>query len=242
MYSIDVFSTAYSFQEEEMRDKTIVVIDVLRACSTIVTALHSGAKEVIAVEDMAAAGKIAQNLDQSRYLLCGERDGEKIDGYHLGNSPVEYTPETVKGKTLILNSTNGTPTLNKTSMAKKLIVGSFLNLSAVVNALREADNEIILVCAGWKNRLSLEDTLCAGMIINKLNGGVLPEDARDGARVAYVLSERYKDQVEQVLQSTNHADRLRHLGYEKDISYCAQIDITDTLPILKEGTIKHHHG
>lgn len=242
MYHIDVFSTAYSFQEEDVRDKTIVVIDVLRACSTIVTALDNGAKEIIAVEDMAAAGKIAQNLDQSRYLLCGERDGVKIDGYHLGNSPTEYTSKSIKGKTLILSSTNGTQTITKAHQAKKLIIGSFLNLGAVVDELKQSTNEIILVCSGWKNRLSLEDTLCAGMIINRLTDGELPADARDGAKVAYVLSEKYRENVGGILETSNHADRLRELGYEKDISYCSQIDITRTLPVLKEGTITDHHG
>lgn len=242
MYHIDVFSTAYSFQEEDVRGKTIVVIDVLRACSTIVTALQNGAKEIIAVEDMAAAGKIAQNLDQSRYLLCGERDGITIDGYHLGNSPTEYKSSKIKGKTLILSSTNGTQTITKANQAHKLIIGSFLNLSAVVDELKKSTNEIILVCAGWKNRLSLEDTLCAGMIIDRLTEGALPKDARDGAKVAYVLSEKYKDNVESILETSNHADRLRELGYEKDISYCSQIDITQTLPVLKEGTITDHHG
>lgn len=240
--SIDVYASAFSLQDEDVRGKTVVVIDVLRASSTIITALKNGAKEIIPVEDMAAAGKMAQNLDPRRYLLCGERDGEKIEGYHLGNSPFEYEEEIVKGKTLILNTTNGTKAISKSALAKKVIVASFLNLDAVVEELKTTSGEIILACAGWKSRLSLEDSLCAGLIIKKLTGGFLPENSRDGARMAFVLSEKYEDKIQQVLESSNHARRLQLLGYEADVAYCSQLSITNVLPILNDGTLINQNG
>ena len=104
--NIDVFFSAQSFQENELRDKSVVVIDVLRATSTIVTAMMNGAKGVIPVEDMGEASRISQSVDSDNYMLCGEKDGAKIDGYDLGNSPLEYTRDTVSGKTLIFNTTN----------------------------------------------------------------------------------------------------------------------------------------
>lgn len=236
---IDVFSTAYSFQEEDVREKTIIVIDVLRASSTIVTALENGAKGIIPVEDMAAAGKIASNLDSSGYLLCGEKDGIKIEGYHLGNSPLEYTKKRINGKTLIFNTTNGTRAIARTALAENVWVGSFLNLSSVVNALKDVDNEVILVCAGWKSRLSLEDMLCAGNIIYDLMEGTLPVDASDGAKMAFVLYERFRNNISEVIKASNHAIRLSKITGPDDAEFCSQISIMNVLPVLKDGILSN---
>ncbi|MGM0587525.1 MAG: 2-phosphosulfolactate phosphatase [Bacteroidota bacterium] len=235
--SIDVFSAARSFQEEDLRGKTAVIIDVLRATSTITTAIQHGAKGVIAVEDMSDASKIAQNLDPSRYLLCGEKDGVKIDGYHLGNSPLEYTEDAVKGKTLIINTTNGTKAISRSAMASHVYIGSFLNLSAVVDQLKDTEEEIVLVCAGWRNRLSLEDMLCAGQIIHELHNGKLPEQARDGARVAHCLYEKYGPEMPEVIQESNHAVRLKGIVDGNDIDFCSQVDKFDIVPTLEDGII-----
>lgn len=117
---IDVFFSVQTFQEEDLRGKSAVIIDVLRASSSIATAIHNGAKKVIPVEDMSDAVKIAQTMDQSDYLLCGEKDGSKIEGYHLGNSPLEYTPEAIADKTLIFNTTNGTKAIKKANLANRI--------------------------------------------------------------------------------------------------------------------------
>jgi len=142
--SLDVFFSAQSFQENELRNKSVVVIDVLRATSTIVTALMNGAKGVIPVEDMGEASRISQSVDSENYLLCGEKDGNKIDGYDLGNSPLEYSRETVAGKTLIFNTTNGTKAIKKSLGSAKIYMASFLNLSAIVEELQAEKNEIVL--------------------------------------------------------------------------------------------------
>jgi 2-phosphosulfolactate phosphatase len=234
---IDVFSSARSFQEEDLRGKTAVIIDVLRATSTITAAINNGAKGVIAVADMSDASKIAQNLDPSRYLLCGEKDGVKIEGYHLGNSPLEYNRDMVDGKTLILNTTNGTKAISRSSLALNIMIASFLNLSAVVNQLKEIDNDIVLVCAGWRNRLSLEDMLCAGQIIHELNDGSLPEHALDGARVAHCLYEKYGPQMPGVIKESNHAVRLSGIVDGNDVDFCSQVDKFDIVPTLEDGII-----
>ena len=235
--TLDVFFSSQSFQEEELRNKTVVVIDVLRATSTIVTALLNGAKAVIPVADMGEASKISQNVDSDNYLLCGEKDGVKIEGYDLGNSPLEYTNETVEGKTLIFNTTNGTKAIKKSMGSAHIYMSSFLNLTATVDALREINNEVVLVCAGWKGRLAFEDTLLAGCIIHKLNGGNLSSDARDGAKVAFGLYEKFGNDIRSVVHQSNHASRLRDLIGDEDIDYCCQIDISSELPVLKEGMI-----
>ncbi len=235
--TLDVFSSAHSFQEEDLRGKTVVMIDVLRASSTMVTALHNGAKGVIAVGDMDDASKISRNLDSKSFLLSGEKDGIKIDGYDLTNSPLEHTEEAVANKTVILNTTNGTKAIKRSGHAEKIIIGSFLNLSAIVDHLREIDKEIVLVCAGWRGRLSFEDLLCAGNIIYELCSGELPKSARDGTKVAFGLYDKFADDIENSIKSSNYAVRLDGIVSEEDISYCCQRSILQVLPVLNKGII-----
>lgn len=239
---IDVFMSVPSFQEDDMRGKTVVIIDVLRASSTMITAIQNGAKGIIPVENMDMAGKISQNLDSPQYLLCGEKDGEKIEGYHLGNSPLEYTKEVVEGKKIILNTTNGTKAVKKAAIAREVIIGSFLNLSTIVDKLRTTENEIALVCAGWRGRLSLEDLLCAGNIIYELYGESLSAHGSDGVRVAFGLYEKFGDDIEATIQTSNHARRLQGIIDEHDILHCCKKSIMDVLPILNEGIITDFHG
>lgn len=240
--TLDVFSSAHSFQEEDVRDKTVVMVDVLRASSTMVTALGNGAKGVIAVEDMDDASKISHNLDSKSFLLSGEKDGITIQGYDLGNSPLEHTEEAVKGKTIILNTTNGTKAIRRCHLADKIVIGSFLNLDTIIDHLKGLDDEIVLVCAGWRGRLSLEDLLCAGNIIYELCSGQLPADARDGAKVALGLYEKFGDDIENNIKSSNYAVRLRDIVGEDDLTYCCQRSITQVLPALNEGIITDLNG
>lgn len=239
---IDVFYSLHSFQEDELRDKTVVIIDVLRASSTIVTAFMNGAKAIIPVGDMGEASKIAQNVDSDNYLLCGEKDGQRIEGYDLGNSPLEYTQELVKDKTLIFNTTNGTKAIKKSLGSSKTYIASFLNVSAIVEELKAQENDIVLVCAGWKGRLAFEDMLLAGNIIHLLNNGQLTDDSRDGAKVAFGLFDKYGDDISTVIHQSNHAMRLKDIIESGDIDYCCQVDITKILPRLKEGMITLSDG
>lgn len=240
--NIDVFVSVPSFQEEDIRGKAVVVIDVLRASTTMITALDNGAKGIIPVDNMDAAGRISQSLDSPQYLLCGEKDGKKIEGYHLGNSPLEYTADVVEGKTIILNTTNGTKAVKKASNALSLMIGSFLNMDQIVARLNEMDCEIALLCAGWRGRLSLEDLLCAGNIIYDLNDGSLPKNACDGVRVAFGLYEKFGDDIEGVIKTSNHAVRLSEIIDTDDITHSCKSNISDVLPILKDGIITNFHG
>lgn len=238
---LDVFSSAGSFQEDELRGKTAVVIDVLRASSTIVTAINNGARGVIPVADMAAASTISQNLDSPHYLLCGEKDGKKIEDYDLGNSPLEYTSDVIKNKTIILNTTNGTKALMRCSLAEEVMVGCFLNLRKIVEVLKQKE-EIVLVCAGWRGRLSLEDLLCAGNIIYELTDGKLPDSARDGAKVAFGLYEKFGNDIEETVQTSNHAVRLRNIVGSEDISFCCRTNAMDVLPLMDDRIISDSYG
>lgn len=234
----DVFITGRSFQEDEVKGKIIVVIDVLRASSTMTVALGQGAKGIIAVPDMGAASMMASKLDPSSFLLCGERDGRKIEGYHFGNSPLEYleAPDKLRNKTLIFNSTNGAPTLARCAGAKEVLIGCFLNAAAVLRYLNtQPPGDIIFVCAGWKSRLSLEDTLCAGYLLNNLIEGKRPQNAPDGAQVALALFDRYHNDIPEAVSESNHADRLRRLNATADLAFCSRLNEIELLPIRREG-------
>jgi len=240
--SLDVFLSAYSFEEEDVRDKTVVIIDVLRASSTMITALQNGAKGVIPVGDMNDASKISHNLDAKSFLLSGEKDGIKIQGYDLGNSPLEHSRDIVTGKTIILNTTNGTKAIKRAGLADTIFIGSFLNLKFLVEHLNQLEGEIVLVCAGWKGRLSLEDLLCAGNIIYELTSGQLPQHARDGAKVAFGLYEKFGNDIEGSIKSSNYANRLKDIISEDDLSFCCQHSIMQVLPVLNEGIITDLNG
>lgn len=238
---LEVFSSATSFQEEELRGKTVVMIDVLRASSTIASALSNGAKGVIPVADMATGSRISQEMDSAKVLLCGEKNGVKIEGYDLGNSPLDYTRDRVSGKTIILNTTNGTKALKRSLQARQVVIGSFLNLGSVVEYLGDKE-DIAFVCAGWRGRMSLEDLLCAGNIIYEIIGNTLPETAFDGAKVALGLYEKFSDDIEQTVQSSNHGRRLQNIIDEGDFMYCCKVNQLQVLPVMKDGIITDLNG
>lgn len=240
--TLDVFFSSQSFHEEELRKKVVVVVDVLRASSTIITALMNHAKGIIPVEDMGEASRISQSVDSDNLLLCGEKDGVKIEGYDLGNSPFEYSVDKVENKTLIFNTTNGTKAIKKAIGSSNLYIGSFLNLSTIVHTLNKEQKDIVLICAGWRGRMAIEDLLFAGNVIYNLGEGSLPQDARDGAKVAYGLYEKFRENIPDVIHSSNHAVRLKNITNDKDIDYCAQSDICDVLPILNDGIITNLYG
>lgn len=235
----DVFFSAQSFSDEMVRSKVTVIIDVLRASSTITTALANGAKGVIPVRSMGDASQIAAKIGSNNFLLCGEKDGIKIQDFDLGNSPFEYTEEVVKDKTIVLTTTNGTVAIQQALLASNIYIASFLNAECMLTHLKEkhADDEIVLICSGWKGRISIEDTLCAGYFIHALYGDVLNEDLTDGAKVALAAYTECKDNLSEALAKSNHAKRLRNIIDQDDIAYCSQFNIFEVLPTLKDGII-----
>ena len=239
--TIDVYFSVHGFQEEDVRGKTVVIIDVLRASSSMIQALHNGANKVIPVEDLAAAGRIAQTMEAGDFLLCGEKDGIKIEGYHLGNSPLEYTEERVKGKTLIFNTTNGTKAIKKAALAKQIYIGTFLNMSSIVRMIQQCSDQVVLICSGWRGKQSLEDTLCAGTILDALGASNQPQILKDGAKIAFALFQQYGDSVVDTIFHSDHANRLKDLVSEDDISFCSKSNTHEVLPVMKDGIITINH-
>jgi len=212
-----------------VQDHIVVIIDIFRATSSICYGIENGAEAIIPVSEVEECeGYREKGLD---YLLAAERNGEVVAGFDFGNSPFSYTEEKVAGKTVVLTTTNGTQALHLSRAAKKIVIGSFLNLTSLCNWLKTQDENILLVCAGWKNNFNLEDTLFAGAVIEQLKDFNFKLD--DAAIAANDLFQAGKHDINDYLKKTSHSERLKKLGIEKDIEFCLQVDITTAIPILK---------
>lgn len=211
-----------------VEDYIVVIIDIFRATSSICYGIENGAEAIIPVSQVEECSAYREKgLD---YLLAAERDGKVVDGFDFGNSPFSYTTEKVAGKTIVLTTTNGTHALHLSRSAKKIVIGSFLNLTALSNWLKNQNENILLVCAGWKNNFNLEDTLFAGAVVDQLKDNGFELD--DAAIAANDLFQIGKTDINQYLKKTSHGERLKKLGIEKDIEFCLQIDIATAIPIL----------
>lgn len=234
---IDVYATPDSVREKDLKDRIVVVVDVLRATSTIITGIYNGCKEFIPVIDIEEAVNIAKNYDRDSFLLGGERNAQKIEGFHLSNSPWEYTRELVEGRTIMITTTNGTKAIRKASDAKEVIIAAFSNVNAVCDYIREAGEDIAMVCAGTDGRFSLEDILAVGAIISNLKDRIHLE-LDDLGMVCRYLYENNKDNLEDILRGTVHYSRLVELGFEKDIEYCLKMNTAPIVAVYRDGVIR----
>ncbi len=228
--NVEVYLTGHHIDDEDVRDRTVVVIDVLRTSTTIAAALSNGARYVVPASDLDDAGTIASNLDPASYCLGGERSGVKIEGYDFGNSPLEYDAVTVADKTLILTTTNGTPAIRRARHAAHLVVGGFVNASLATRFIREKALDTVIVCAGWRNRVSLEDTLCAGMILDELWQGIEPAESTDTSHIAFTLYRHEKNDIAAAVRRSRHGKRLASMGLSQDVEYCASMNTLAVLP------------
>jgi 2-phosphosulfolactate phosphatase len=202
-----------------------VAIDVLRATSTLAVALANGATHVRPVATRAEA--MEEKRHRPGALLCGEREGRRIEGFDLGNSPFEYPPEVVRGRELIFASTNGSLAMLATAGARRRLIGAFVNAAATLAAL-EREREVLLVCAGKLGRFSLEDAAFAGWLCAALEsrGATLEGEA---ARLARTLAPSSADEICALVQGASHARYLRRMGAEfaKDVEFCSGLDSVD---------------
>jgi len=216
-----------------------VVIDVLRATSTIVTALDNGAAGIIPVLDPDAALTVQRRLGRARTCLGGERDSVKIDGFDLDNSPASYAHEVVNGKTIIFTTTNGTRALLEAARDKTVVLcAALLNRATIAAALAARDDEeALLVCAGSAGALSFEDLLCAGAIVDALQQLERHLLITDAARTALTLWQSYGNRITTAMASSAHAKALVRHGLAADIAACARLDVSTTVPRFADGTI-----
>lgn len=235
---VDVYFTPAELVASDLAGRTVVVIDVLRATSTLVEALANGARSVFPTQTADDAVKLAQALGREDVLLCGERRCLKIPGFDLGNSPLEFTAERVAGKVLVMATTNGTPALAACAAAKQVVIASFLNLDAVVRDLAAVGDDVEIVCAGRERRFALEDALCAGMLALRLRSRLeRAPRANDAAAVAMSLARRAAGRMERWLARSAAGRQLMEVGHADDVAYCAGVDRHDVVPRLRERQV-----
>ncbi|WP_063728532.1 2-phosphosulfolactate phosphatase [Kosmotoga sp. DU53] len=217
---------------EEITAPVAVVIDVLRATSSIAVALASGVEKIYIAGDLSEAA-VFKKLHPKAYL-AGERNSVKIKGFDFGNSPLEFL-KLKKGSELILTTSNGTTAIKKSMQSERLFTASFLNAGIVVNKILELGEDTQLICAGSDGHPSLEDTLCAGYIVNEVSH---VSELTDAAKIALNLYLRNSERIEQVLsQVSSHGTRLVSIGFEKDVAFCAKINVFNVLPTLVDGAL-----
>jgi 2-phosphosulfolactate phosphatase len=223
----------------DLNNTVVVIIDVLRATSTIATALYNGARCVIPVDSVARCIELGRNIDS---ITAGERDGQIAEGLQYGNSPFEYPESFVKGKTLVLTTTNGTKLLHMALErgAGEVITGSFPNLSSVCDYLLATKQNVILGCAAWKDKVNLEDTLFAGAVIDRVQEHFSINC--DSSKMAATLYDAAKDDLYGFMKAKNasHYQRLTGFGLEKDIRYCLTPDGANVLPFYGDGKLTIH--
>jgi 2-phosphosulfolactate phosphatase len=205
----------------------------------IVHALSQGALEIIPVATVEEAFQMSKGFTRSSILLGGERESNKIPGFDLGNSPREYVAERVRGKKLILTTTNGTKAFHLVSSGTEILVGSFFNIGATAQRCLELNRDLLIFPSGDEGNFSLEDTVCGGMlvdlIIKKRQDSVLLTDASYSAQIFY---KRFEIDLLEVFHLSRHGKELMKRGFQEDLAYCAQIDMTDIVPQFKDGIIK----
>ncbi|MCI0432171.1 MAG: 2-phosphosulfolactate phosphatase [Gemmatimonadetes bacterium] len=221
----------------KLDDQIVVVIDVLRATTTILEALAAGARAVIPVESVEAAVRKKDELGREGLLLCGERRSRPIPGFDLGNSPREFTPEHVSGRTLLMTTTNGTGALRAGAAGRVCLVASFRNADAAVGAVAEAGADATLLCAGREGRFAIEDAICAGVIARRLahRGLVLRTD--DAARAAMLMARRFEHRLPWLLPRTAAGRRLARAGFADDIPFSAELDRHPVVPRFRDHLV-----
>ncbi len=216
----------------ETDGRIVVVIDIFRATSSICYGFENGALEIIPV----ATIEECKSYEGKDYLLAAERNGEVVAGFNFGNSPFSYSEDKVKGKKIVLTTTNGTHAINQAKNAKKIVVGSFLNLDSLASWLNQQHDDVLLLCSGWKNKFNLEDTLFAGALVQQLRTNV--SNFCDAAIAAEDLYLKAKETgLREYLYKSSHSQRLKELNIEDDIQFCLKQNICNIIPIMKENKL-----
>ena len=228
MKNIDVCLTPDLLHLHNIDNTIVIVTDIFRATSCMVTGFAYGVKAIIPVETV----EECQALQAKGFIAAAERNAQKVEGFELDNSPFSYMDEKLIGEKIAMTTTNGTYSITKAkSSAVKVLVGAFLNLNAIVEYLKTQPYDVLVLCAGWKGRVNLEDTLFAGAVVDAVQNEFFV--AEDSAILAMRMYQQAKDDMLGYLANSSHIRRLQRLGINKDIGYCLQRDLYDVVPVLR---------
>jgi len=227
MKKIDVCLSPELIHLYDFKDRVVVVVDVLRATTCMVTALANGVRKIRAYKDLDAC----RSMRNHGYIIAGERGGQKVEDFDLGNSPLSYLDDAYLGEQLAVTTTNGTLAIDKSKHAHEVIIGALVNLDAVVDYLRSQDRDVLIFCAGWKGKVNLEDTLFAGGVVAKLQGDF--ESECDAPQIAQMVYDRAKDDIIGYLKNASHVKRLNGFDIGDDIQFCLTPNTYDIVPVLQ---------
>jgi 2-phosphosulfolactate phosphatase len=228
MKNIDVCLTPDLLHLHSIDNTIVIVTDIFRATSCMVTGFAYGVGSIIPV----ATVEECKELQNRGFIAAAERDAQKVEGFDLDNSPFSYMDESLIGAKIAMTTTNGTLSITKAkTSAVKVLVGAFLNLKAIVDYLKTQPYDVMVLCAGWKGKPNLEDTLFAGAVVNALKDDYFV--AEDSAILAMRMYQQAQGDLLGYLSNSSHIRRLQRLGINKDIAYCLQHDLYDVVPILR---------
>jgi 2-phosphosulfolactate phosphatase len=221
------------YEADSHHDSIVVILDILRASSAICTAFANGARSIIPVSEV----EEAKDYKSRGYLVAAERDGFVLDFADFGNSPFNFTKEQVDGKTIVYSTTNGTGLINLTLSAHMTVIGSFLNIGALTRWLIDQNKDVLLLCAGWKNRFNIEDTVCAGAIAEKLMNSNNFRTICDSTHAAIDLWTLAEPDLPGYINKAAQRSRLRDKNLDDCIVFCLTPDFTDKIPMMRDGVL-----
>lgn len=233
MNTVDVCLTPDLLHQYPLEGKLVVVVDILRATSCMVTGLAYGVKEIVPVASLEECAA----LKRRGYFAAAERNGAKAEGFDMGNSPFEYQDDKLVGEKVAVTTTNGTLAISQSVSAKRIYVGAFLNLQAMAGHLTLQNEDVVVLCAGWKGKFNLEDTLFAGALVNRLLESGRFNYACDAPLAAGAMYREAQKNMLTYMRNSSHAKRLGKLGVVKDIEFCMKHDLYDIVPIMKGNTL-----
>lgn len=233
--NVDIIVSADDIKDYKVRDKSVVVIDMLRATSVIITVLNNGCSKVIPVLTIEEALETVK-CNKKDFILGGERKALKIDGFDCSNSPLEYTEEIVKGKTLVMTTSNGTKAIKRCIGADNILIGALLNAKAVSKKLLKLGKNIEIVNAGTYGQFSIDDFICSGYIIDCILKQCREIELTDIARTAHYIYQNNKD-ISSFIQYASHYKRIKDLKLYADLEYCCRKDIIDIVPEYRDDSI-----
>lgn len=231
MNSIDVCISPDLLHLYKLEGKIVVVVDILRATSCMTTAFANGVQSIIPVATL----EECLEYKNKGYLAAAERDGKTADGFDLGNSPFSYMDPSFKGKTLVVTTTNGTQAITKSKAAAQILIGAFLNKTAMINYLANQSMDVLVLCSGWRGTFNMEDTLYAGALVSGLEGK-LHHDS-DSALMAKRLYDSARYDMMKYLEDSTHFKRLSRLNSYNDIDFCMTEDLYSVVAAMKEGEL-----
>lgn len=232
-YRVEVCFSPNEFDLYKQEYSVVVAIDVLRATTAICTAFEHGVEKIIPVSTV----EEAMEYKSKGYIAGAERNGKIVDGFEFGNSPFSYMDPEIKGKTVVLTTTNGTRAINIAAKTHEVIVGSLINLDAIIDYLLKKPNDVLLLASGWQGKFNLEDSICAGAITEALlESGKYMSDEDSTIASMYLFKEARVNYFG-FLKASSHRRRLRNLNLNEDIKYCLTPNQTRVIPVYRDGAL-----